>query len=360
MTETDKIKAKLRSYKKKRKAANKDYLSTGSALLNLACTGRVDRGFLRGKYYYLVGDSRSGKTFLSLTCLAEAARNPAFDNYRFIFDDVEGGMLMNVEQFFGRAVAKRLEAPSYGEEHSPIFSNTIEEFYYHIDDAIAAGKPFIYILDSMDSLTSNAEADKFAEQKEAYRSGKQITGSYGDGKAKKNSSGIRQILPHLRQTGSILIVISQTRDNLGFGFEKKTRSGGRALRFYATLEIWSSCGKAITKTVKGKPRIIGMNCILQTKKNRITGRDRKITIPIFYTSGFDDVGGCISWLVDERHWKKQGQKIKAPEFDFVGTEIALIHHIEKGNLEKDLKEIVQSVWDEIEKASDPKRKRRYE
>ena len=241
-----------------------------------------------------------------------------------------------------------------------MFSQTIEDLYYNLDDAIHTNKPFIYVLDSMDALSSKAEVDKFQEQKTAQRAGKQTAGSYGDGKAKRNSSGIRQILPALKSSGSILIIISQTRDNLGFGFETKTRSGGRALRFYATLEIWSSCGKPIKKTVKGKPRTIGINCILEVKKNRVNGRNRKIQTPIYYTIGFDDIGGCVLWLIDEGHWLKKGQRIVAPEFDFKGTESTLIKKIEDEELEKDLKMIVQDVWDEIEIACSPKRKRRYE
>src|SRR6266568_200674 len=87
-------------------------LSSGSTLLNLACTGYPDLGFLKGGYYYLVGDSISGKTWLSMSCFAEACRNKAFHNYRLVFDDVEGGALMDVEHYFGREVALRMEPPA--------------------------------------------------------------------------------------------------------------------------------------------------------------------------------------------------------------------------------------------------------
>ena len=355
---TKDLRKKLQKKKKLKPLSGKDFLSTGSTLLNLACTGKPYHGFAKGKYYFIVGDSSSGKTFLTLTCLAEAGINPNFDDYRFIYDNGEDGALMDIEKFFGKAVAKRMMPPNWLKD-GPIYSTTIEEFYYHIDDAIKKEKPFIYILDSMDSLSSSDEAAKFDEHKTAHRKGKKAAGSYGDGKAKKNSAGLRRLLGPLRKSGSILIILSQTRDNLGFGFEKKIRSGGRALRFYACLEIWSSIKKKITKTVKGKKRQLGIICLLQTKKNRITGKDRIVTVPIYHSFGFDNTGSCVDYLIEENHWKQKGNTVIAKEFKFKGTRSKLIKYIETEDMEKDLVSIVADVWDEIEEACSIKRKRRY-
>ncbi len=352
------IKNKLKGKKKKKKLTGKDYLSTGSTLLNLACTGKPYRGFAKGKYYFVVGDSSSGKTFLLLTCLAEAGIDINFKNYRFIYDNSEDGALMDIEKFFGKAVAQRMEAPSYNKKES-VYSTTIEEFYYHVDDAIKIGTPFIYIQDSMDSLSSSAEQEKFEKTKKADRKGKSITGSFGDGKAKKNSSNLRRLLTPLRKSKSILIVISQTRDNLGFGFEKKTRSGGHALRFYATLEIWSSIKKRITVTIKDKKRQIGIICQCRVKKNRITGKDKTIDIPIYPSFGFDNTGSCVDYLIDEKHWKQSKGSLVAPEFDFRGSRKKLIKYIEDEDMEKDLISIVTDCWNEIEDACSIKRKKRY-
>jgi RecA/RadA recombinase len=342
---------------KNKKLTGKDFLSTGSTLLNLASTGRPYRGFMKGKYYFVVGDSSSGKTFLILTCLAEAGINPDFSDYRFIYDNGEDGALMDIEKFFGKAVKKRMEAPSY-DKKVPVYSETIEEFYYNVDDALKINKPFIYILDSMDVLSSKDEAGKFDEGKTAHRRGKKVAGSYGDGKAKKNSAGLRRLIAPLRASGSILIILSQTRDNIGFGFEKKTRSGGKALRFYATLEIWSSVKKKIMKTVKGKPRQVGIQCQLQTKKNRITGKEHKVVVPIYNSFGFDNTGSCVDYLIDENHWKGD-KKIDAKEFGIKGTKDKIIKHIEDNDMEKDLIGIVGDVWCAIEVACRLKRKPRY-
>ena len=89
-----------------------------------------------------------------------------------------------------------------------------------------------HVLDSMDALLAMASNKKFAKRKQATRGdGEEIKGSYGMDKPKENSESLRRALAGLRKTGSILIVISQTRDNIGFGamFQPKTRSGGHAL-----------------------------------------------------------------------------------------------------------------------------------
>jgi hypothetical protein len=344
-------------------------LSSGSTLLNLACTDRPDVGFLIGGYYYIVGDSTSGKTWLSLSCFAEACRNKAFRDYRLIFDDVEGGALMDIEHYFGKEVARRMEPPKV-KKGQPVFSDTVESFYYHVSDCLSEGKPFIYVLDSQDSLSSDSAAKKFLKQKKASEEMEEAAGSYGDGKAKYHSEHLRQVLSGLRRTKSILIVIGQTRDNLGFGFEKKTRAGGRALRFYANLEVWTSVEGKIKKTVREKERTIGANCLAEVRKNRVTGKvgkDRQVHIPIYYDLGIDDVGSCVDFLISERHWrrvKEEGQGNRriydARDVFCKGSRDKIIAHIEEEGLEDKVRSLTAKVWKEIEDESRPQRKRRYE
>lgn len=345
------IKKRLKHRKTEKTLGGKDFVSTGSTLLNLACTDHPERGFAKGHYYLIVGTSRSGKTWLSLTCLAEAACNPNFKDYEFILDDVEYGALMNIRRFFGRSVAKRLKRV-----HSP----TIERFYYRLDSLVKKGRPFIYILDSMDALTSKPAMKTFQKQKKAYQADKETAGSYGDGKAKINSQCLRLVITPLQKSGSILIIINQTRDKLT-GFGGKTRSGGNALQYYACEEIWSDVKKTISKVFKEKPRPQGVLCTLRVKKNRVSGKDRNIEVPIYNTYGMDDIGSCVDYLVMEKHWKKRAKGvIKAPEFDFKGTRNRLVKLISENDMERDLHMIVAEVWKEIEDAVAIKRKPRYE
>jgi len=360
--DTEQIKKMLRTKKQKQSLSASDFLSTGSTLLNMAFTGYPDWGFAKGMYYFLVGDTTSGKTWLSLTCLAEAAMNSNFKSHRFIYDNAEDGALMDIEKFFGKKVAERIESPDYDDAANSVFSYTLEDFYFNVDDAIKDGRPFIYILDSMDSLTSESESAKFDKTKKALRAEKEAKGSFGDGKAKINSGMLRRVIGKpLRKTGSILIIINQTRDNVGaLPFQsKKTKSGGHSLDFYACLEIWSSVVGRIDKVVNGKKRQLGIQSKIKIKKNRVTGKERTVTIPIYHSVGIDDIGSCIDFLIDEGHWKK-GKEINAKELGIKGSMNKLIRLIEKNNLEKDLHELVADVWNEIEEKCRIKRKKRYE
>ena len=76
-------------------------LSSGFVPLNLASTN-CHHGFIApGEDCIIFGDSASGKTWLYLQILAEAANNPHFDEYRLIVDNSENGIGMDIERFFG-------------------------------------------------------------------------------------------------------------------------------------------------------------------------------------------------------------------------------------------------------------------
>ena len=361
--DTESLKKALRKKtpKRSRTISTKSLLSTGSTLLDLQCTGRWQGGLVKGLCYWLVGDSDSGKTFTSLTCLAEAAKNPEFDGYRFIHDNAENGALMDVVKFFGKPVADRLEPPRRTKDGSPENSASVEEFYFNLDDVLKTG-PCIYILDSMEALTTAQEETKFNEAKTAFRKGKEAAGDYGMAKAKINSMRLRKILGPLTRTGSILIIISQTRDNVGAGLfgEKSKAGGGRSLKFYSRLMISTSPKGQIKKTVRKKQRQVGVLIRARVKKNHLTGKLGSVDIPIYWSYGIDNTGSMIDYLVSEGHWtKKKGVGIEAPEFEFTGSRDDLVRHVEENELDRDLKEITAEVWHEIEEAMSLGRKPRY-
>jgi recombination protein RecA len=347
---------------------NTDWLSTGSTLLNLALSGHPDRGFAKGKYFWIVGDSSSGKTFLTLTCFAEAAANAAFDGYDLIFDNAEDGALMDLRRYFGQRMADRLQAPDT-EDGLPVYSETVEDFYFHLDkrlQAVEAGKsqPFVYLLDSMDALSSKYEGQKFAEKRREWEGGAKAKGDYGDGKAKMNSTYIRRVVARLRGTGCILLVLSQTRDNIDAGmFEpKSTHAGGRALKFYATCQLWSSVGGRLHREVRGTKRQTGITCRVAIKKNRLTGKEWTVQFPIMQATGIDDVGACVDYLIAEGVLKKKGATIDAGAvFDGCkGNREKVVAYIEEHGLESDLRGVVADTWADVEQATALKRKPRYE
>ncbi len=340
--------------------STKEPLSTGSTLLNLACADNPHGCLLRGKYYFFVGDSASGKTFLAITCLAEAVLNRRFRRYRLIYDNIEDGCLLDLDTLFNEAVADRIEPPSLDADGNPVYSSTVEEFYYNVDDAVKAGRPFVYVLDSMDALVSDASEEKFEQQKKATRAGKDAPGSYGDGKAKQNSQNLRRVLKGIRDSGSILVILSQTRDNFGFGFDKKSRAGGHALRFYATVEVWTSIRKHIKRTVQGKPREIGVRVKLAVKKNRITGKRAEVEVDIYPSYGIDDIGSVVDYLVEEKWWARRQGSIAASEFEVTGTREQVIQHIEDNHLQVQMRELAGKCWNSVAEACALKRAKRYE
>lgn len=337
------------------------WLSSGLTLLNLAATGHPDRFMPKGRYMSLVGDSDSGKTWLSFNLFAEAARNPAFAKHRFIFDNAERGALMDVQRYFGAAVAQRVEPPAY-DGNEPVYSETVQQFFYHIDAALDAG-PCIYILDSVDAIGADEDDDKFEEDKKAYEKGKDVKGSYGMAKPKYISKHINRVSQRLDATESIGLFVSQTRDKVGGMIPgQRTRSGGRALKFFGRLEPWTSVFGPIRKTVLDKDRKVGSYILFDMVKNHLTGWTGKCPLIPFYRShGFDDLGACVDFLIDEKHWHKpeKGGKIDAEEFDFSGSRDKLIEHIQDTNGEKSLRALVACKWREIEQGCAVNRKPNY-
>jgi len=335
----------------------KPLLSTGSTLLNLACSGEVGGGFLPGKFHLLVGDASAGKTFLAMNCLAEACRDSRFNEYRLIYDNIEDGCLLDLKKLFSEDLATRLEPPAW-EGDIPRYSGTVEEFYFNLDDASKKGsRPFIYVLDSMDALTSVEEDTGFEKRKKAARANQEVSGSYGMGKAKRNSEGMRRAINALKSTGSILIVLCQTRADLGPGYATKTRAGGMALRFYAAIEIWASIKGTIKKNIRGKDRSIGVQVLWKVKKNRATGMLYEVMFDIYPSYGIDDLGSCVDYLITEGCWQVSGRKVNAVELGLVMSREKLITKIEEMSLQEQVASLVGKCWNEIE--SDSKLKSPY-
>lgn len=332
------------------------FIPTGSTLLNLALSDVWNGGWPTGKISNLIGDSSSGKTFLAMTAFAEMGKFKRFKDYRRIFDDVEAANEFDMEKLFGRNTADLIESPGEGNGNS----NSIQDFEVHVNNALDDGRPFLDILDSFDALTSEEEIKRTEGRIEAANNGKAVEkGSYGMEKAKKAGEILRQIKGRLRDTASSLIIISQTRDNINpMSFAKKTRSGGKALKFYSTHEIWTAVGGTIKR--KGIP--VGIKCKIKVSKNKITGKVREVVVPIYYDYGVDDIESCIDWLVDNKYWPVKGRTIDATaDFDDLKcTKEKMIRTIEEEGLETELSQVVGEYWTEFEESIKVDRKRKYD
>lgn len=345
-------------------ADSKLAVGTGCDVLNMHLTGTTAGGYRAGKYYAIVGDSSAGKTWLCFSAFAEAKHNPATSHYRLIYDPVEDGADFDVERYFGSRVAESIETPT-GEPDGCSF--TAEDFGDNLLRAMktaeSTGVPFIYALDSLDALTSADDELKADEQRKAREKGTKATGSYGMSKAKRMKSILRHATSSdgLRKSGSILIILCQTIDNVGFGFETKDRAGGNAVTFFATADMWLSIRKTLKEKVKGKDRPVGIETQVVIKKNRITGKKHEKTgLVIYHTVGIDNTGTSIDYLIDEGYWKKSGNGVMPTGVadESMGRE-ALIQFIEENDLEGKLRLAVKRCYRQIAEAMVVVRKKRY-
>lgn len=331
-------------------------IPTGCALLDLACSGSTDGGWGVGKMVNLIGDSSSGKTLIALSMLAEMVLRPEFDDYRFVYDDVERSLEFDIVRLFGSKTKKRIESPYLDDQYPDVY--VIEEFQYNVEKFLKSEKPFVYVLDSFDSLSSKGEVERTEKSIKARESGKDLPGSYKMEKAKIAGEVLRQIVGKLKNLQSFLLIISQTRDNIDpMSFQKKTRSGGNALRFYATHEIWLA---VVEKLRDNKyKRVIGHRIKAKVSKNKLTGRLRDVEFSTYYDLGVDNVGCCVDFLIEEGVWKREKLTYDTGELGLKGTRESVISQIEQGLLEKALLQQTQKAWDSMEDGLKLDRKRRY-
>jgi RecA/RadA recombinase len=353
--------------KQKRRASKKEkeqpglWIPSGSIMMNLACSDRWYGGYKAGTMVNTVGDSGSGKSFLGLSGLAEAFYMgksgrwkdypmPDLSQYRLIYDDSEYANSFNMVKLFGQEFVDVLEGPD--PDDSTKFSTTIEEFEINIWNAIEDGRPFIYLQDSFDAIDSEDEKEKSKDNREKRKKGEKTKGSYQATKQKTASRMFREITNELAKTKSVLNIISQTRDNLsGMGFQTKYRAGGKALKFFSSIESWVTYIGSIKKVVNGNKFEIGVNTRVKFGKNKYTGKRREPDFVIYYDYGIDDIGSCIDFLLKNGYWKKKKQTIVAPELSIKKTKPEMIKRIErKENLKIKLFESTQKCWNKIEES----------
>lgn len=337
-----------------------DLIPMGSTLLNLAMSETIYGGAKKGTMVNIIGGSHGGKTMLALTSFAEANMKKSFNNYKFIYDDSEHANSFDMKYLFGEKVTHRIQPPR--PEKSDIGhhnSETVQHFHTNVLHLINQNTPFIYVQDSFDALDALEDQKKVEEMAEAIEKDKKTAGTYGMAKAKGASALLRSITSKLASTKSALFIISQIRDNVDpSSFQKQTRSGGRALKFYASHEMWLTSAKAIKK----KDTIIGSSVKVKITKNKLTGKVREITFDIYYDYGIDDIGSCIDYLIQIGRWSGGGSsKINHNnDFEFPNsTKPKLISLIEEAGGYQHLQRLVEEEWNKFENSLKLGRKKKY-
>ena len=324
--------------------------STGDTTLNLACSDTTIGAFPPGALVNIIGDSHAGKTFLAHSIMAEASINSEFEHYKLIYDRANEAPADGIARMFGNALTK-MQEPEAG------CSTNIQDFKINVWKILRQDEPFIYVLDSLDSLTSKEEE----KQLDAAVAGKEEKGSYGMEKPKVLSKILGPICKKLEHTNSLLIILSQTRDNINpMSFQEKTRSGGKALKFYSYFEMWLALVGKHKKTAGDFDREIGHKTKIKVTKNKLTGKVRDTIINIFYDYGIDDVGTCVDFMVDGKFWETRKNTILATELGIEATRDKLIRTIEEKELEPRLRKVVGMAWRKIEDSIKLNRKAKYQ
>jgi RecA/RadA recombinase/intein/homing endonuclease len=190
--------------------------------------------------------------------------------------------------------------------------NTVEDFQRDFFEFISKPGPSLYILDSLDALSDEAELKKFEKEVKARSKAAEeedeiteVKGDFGVAKAKKMSKLFRMLNGVAAEANCSLGIISQTRENIGVMFgEKQTRSGGKALDFYASQILWLRELKKIEKTVMGEQRAIGVSVKGRVKKCKVGLPFREADFNILFGYGIDDESSMLNWLL---HIKQIGE-----------------------------------------------------
>ena len=356
---SDEIKAAVRTKEIK---AVIETVDSGSTLLNLVLGG----GLAKGKIINIVGDNSTGKSLLASEAIA-TLRKQYGKKFRWRYDDAEAGYSFNSKELYGFEML----------DESKEVSDTVEDFSNNVQnelDKIKKDELFVYVLDSLDSLTSEAEVKRGKERRKLAKEGKSPdVGSYDLERQKFLSQFFRQNSDKILKKNMILLIISQVRANIGVTFGNKyTRTGGKALDFYASQVIWL----AEVEKLKKKKIPIGVNIKVKNTKNKIGKPFRTCYVNLLFDYGVDNIISNINYLFDlytdmgklkakkdqVKNDDKKDKKIK-PKFIWQGKGFSsverLIKYIEGKNQEQELADAVIAKWKQLEADVAPNRKGKY-
>lgn len=348
-----------------------EFVSAGCAVLDSALGG----GWCLGRVANIVGDKSAGKTLLAIEACANFHRQYPDGYIRYneaeaAFDEAYAaalGMPVQAVDFKGAAIdpkdeekfrelsavladrgaddrdktraeaaLKKLKSKGVGQA-----SNTIEALYADVLRVLEQnpGRPILYIIDSLDALSDDAEQER--EMGDA---------SYGGSKPKKMGEMFRRLVDRIENQRMLFIVVSQLRDKLNVTFgEKQTRSGGKALDYYASHIVWLAEIGKIKRTMAGIERIVGVNVKARVKKNKVGLPFRECEYPILFGYGVDDLTANVEWLIEV----KCDKRLEELEVSKAGYKVRIHNLRNKGGQEvrdfrAKLNEIVFAEWQRIE------------
>ncbi len=185
-----------------------DRTSTGVCSVDIATGG----GIPKGRHVEIYGPESSGKTTLTLHCIAEAQK--------------KGGVaaFIDAEHTFDVGYARKL-----GVDTDKLLisqPDTAEEALEIAQDCAASGLVSLIVLDSVAALVPQAELNGEA--------GDQLPGLV----ARLMSQSLRKLTAVMNKTGTSMIWINQIRYKIGVMFgSPETTTGGNSLKFYASIRL---------------------------------------------------------------------------------------------------------------------------
>lgn len=311
------------------KKENLEMFSSGCHLLDCVLGG----GWPLGRMSNIVGDASTGKSLLAI----EACAN-------FHYQYPKGKIIyLEAEAAFDEDYAEALGMPvnSIDFISDSITDHTVEAWFEQLDKTIKelskSKDPCLYVVDSLDALSDRAEKDRDIDK-----------GTFGANKPKMVGQLFRRTVKDMERTRIHLMVISQIRDNIGVSFgNKHTRTGGKAMDFYASQILWLAQLKKLKRTIKKQERVYGIQVKAQCKKNKIGLPFREAEFPVIFGYGIDDVEASLAWLesidfnIDQWSDYKEGKKSLADCIKQIPIE-------DRKNLLAQIKDAVTLNWEEIE------------
>lgn len=304
--------------------------SSGCTILDCALGG----GWAKGRVANIIGDKSSGKTLLTIEGFANfAADEPDAD---LVYVEAEAAYDIGYAESLGLPVDRvQLVEDIY----------TVEDLYEDLDERLKSGRKMLYVVDSLDALSDRSEMDRAIDK-----------GSYGQNKSKKMSELFRRHIKPMKETGATVFIVSQVRSNIGVTFgESLSRSGGRALDFYATHAVWLAHKGRIKQTRNKVERVVGVDIRAMIKKNKLGPPFREADFPIYFGYGVEDLRASLKFLVAVDRTDAVGMsKDDANKLALLADRLDPERYAEE---HANVTEAVVEVWREIEEAHRMKRRK---